>query len=606
MKKIKHWWPSLQTRSSLALLILAAILIQVSGAVQFLFARNGIRKEVEHRAKTEMTVKHLEIQQMVTSVESAVKNTNRLLEWAVDNPQTIYPILEEFVKSNPDICGCAFAFEPYYYEDQGRWYEPYVLRDANDSLIPIQIADSSHDYHSMTWYREGLEAESGRWTEPYIDNAGAQGMVCTYTIPVHNAMGELVGVFAADLSLNWLTDKFASENDSKEVSFLVSREGRLLACPDKDKIMKYSLEDIKSQNSDTLIQRINKEMLSGHSGSAKVKDNNGNTRIVYYSPVGGRTGWSMAIVFSEKEMYRGLRAVAIKLQILMILGLALMVYIMWRTVRGFKRLQAVSAEKERIGSELRIASNIQNGMLPKTFPPYPNLDELTLYGTLMSAKEVGGDLYDFYVRDHKSYFCIGDVSGKGVPASLVMAVTRSLFRSVSGQIEDPGQIVSQINNAMSEMNENSMFVTLFIGVLDLHTGELTYSNAGHCKPILLGEKPMFVEIDANIPVGIMPDWHYTSQHTSMKPGQTLFLYTDGLTEAETVTQEQFGEKRLMNALAKAGTAPRPLVENIIQVVHEFVGSAEQSDDLTMLAIQFTKPRALPPSNTVSNPHDVQK
>jgi len=606
MKKIKHWWPSLQTRSSLALLILAAILIQVSGAVQFLFARNGIRKEVEHRAKTEMTVKHLEIQQMVTSVESAVKNSNRLLEWAVDNPQTIYPILEEFVKSNPDICGCAFAFEPYYYEDQGRWYEPYVLRDANDSLIPIQIADSSHDYHSMTWYREGLEAESGRWTEPYIDNAGAQGMVCTYTIPVHNAMGELVGVFAADLSLNWLTDKFASENDSKEVSFLVSREGRLLACPDKDKIMKYSLEDIKSQNSDTLIQRINKEMLSGHSGSAKVKDNNGNTRIVYYSPVGGRTGWSMAIVFSEKEMYRGLRAVAIKLQILMILGLALMVYIMWRTVRGFKRLQAVSAEKERIGSELRIASNIQNGMLPKTFPPYPDLDELTLYGTLMSAKEVGGDLYDFYVRDHKSYFCIGDVSGKGVPASLVMAVTRSLFRSVSGQIEDPGQIVSQINNAMSEMNENSMFVTLFIGVLDLHTGELTYSNAGHCKPILLGEKPMFVEIDANIPVGIMPDWHYTSQHTSMKPGQTLFLYTDGLTEAETVTQEQFGEKRLMNALAKAGTAPRPLVENIIQVVHEFVGSAEQSDDLTMLAIQFTKPRALPPSNTVSNPHDVQK
>jgi serine phosphatase RsbU (regulator of sigma subunit) len=606
MKKIKHWWPSLQTRSSLALLILAAILIQVSGAVQFLFARNGIRKEVEHRAKTEMTVKHLEIQQMVTSVESAVKNSNRLLEWAVDNPQTIYPILEEFVKSNPDICGCAFAFEPYYYEDQGRWYEPYVLRDANDSLIPIQIADSSHDYHSMTWYREGLEAESGRWTEPYIDNAGAQGMVCTYTIPVHNAMGELVGVFAADLSLNWLTDKFASENDSKEVSFLVSREGRLLACPDKDKIMKYSLEDIKSQNSDTLIQRINKEMLSGHSGSAKVKDNNGNTRIVYYSPVGGRTGWSMAIVFSEKEMYRGLRAVAIKLQILMILGLALMVYIMWRTVRGFKRLQAVSAEKERIGSELRIASNIQNGMLPKTFPPYPDLDELTLYGTLMSAKEVGGDLYDFYVRDHKSYFCIGDVSGKGVPASLVMAVTRSLFRSVSGQIEDPGQIVSQINNAMSEMNENSMFVTLFIGVLDLHTGELTYSNAGHCKPILLGEKPMFVEIDANIPVGIMPDWHYTSQHTSMKPGQTLFLYTDGLTEAETVTQEQFGEKRLMNALAKAGTAPRPLVENIIQVVHEFVGSAEQSDDLTMLAIQFTKPRALPPSNTVSNPHDVQE
>ena len=610
MKKNKHWWTSLQIGNSLALLILAAILIQVSGAVQYYFARNGIRNEVEHHAKTEMMVRHLEIQQMVSAVESAVENVRWLLDWAADNPETIYPILEEFVKSNPDICGCAFAFEPNHFEDMGLWYEPYVLRDANGLLIQKQIADSLHDYHQMNWYKEGLVAESGRWTEPYIDNEGAHGMVCTYTIPIHNKVGDPVAVFAADLSLNWLTDKFSMQEDSKEVSFLVSREGRLLACPDKDMIMKYSLQDIKTLNGDAKIESINKDMLAGNEGSANLKDSNGDTRIIYYSPVGGRTGWLMAIIFSEKEMYKGLRSVGLKLQILMILGLALMVYIMWRMVRGFKRLQTISAEKERIGSELRIASNIQNGMLPKTFPPYPDLDELALYGTLMSAKEVGGDLYDFSVRDYRAYFCVGDVSGKGVPASLVMAVTRSLFRSVSARIEDPGQIMSQINNAMSEMNENSMFVTLFIGVLDLHTGNLTYSNAGHCAPVLLGEKPTPVKMDANIPVGIMADWQFTSQSVTLKPGQTLFIYTDGLTEAENATQKQFGEERMMEILAKSDTTPRPLIENIIQEVRNFVGQAEQSDDLTMLAVQFTKPRASEPTHIISNSiilhNDVQE
>lgn len=600
MKKNKPWWLSLQIRNSLALLILAAILIQVSGAVQYYFARNGIRNEVEHHAKTEMMVKHLEIQQMVSEVESAVENVRWLLGWAVDNPESIYSILEEFVKSNPNICGSAFAFEPNHFEEMGYWYEPYVMRDANGLLVHKQIADSLHDYHQMSWYKEGLVADSGRWTEPYIDNEGAHGMVCTYTIPVYNEAGEPVAVFGADLSLNWLTDKFALQEGTKEVSFLVSREGRLLACPDKDMIMKYSQEEVKAKNGNSQIEAINRDMLAGHNGSAKVKDHNGDSKLIYYSPVGGRTGWSMAIVFSEKEMYKGLRSVGLKLQLLMILGLALMVYIMWRMVRGFKRLQAVSAEKERIGSELRIASNIQNGMLPKTFPPYPDLDELALYGTLMSAKEVGGDLYDFSVRDYKAYFCVGDVSGKGVPASLVMAVTRSLFRSVSARVEDPGQIMSQINNAMSEMNENSMFVTLFIGVLDLHTGNLTYSNAGHCAPVLLGEKHEPVEMDANIPVGIMPDWQFTRQSVTLKPGQTLFIYTDGLTEAENATHEQFGEERMMEVLAKSDTAPRPLIENIIQEVHNFVGQAEQSDDLTILAVQFRKPRASAPSQIISN------
>ena len=143
---------------------------------------------------------------------------------------------------------------------------------------------------------------------------------------------------------------------------------------------------------------------------------------------------------------------------------------------------------------------------------------------------------------------------------------------------------------MSEMNENAMFVTLFIGVFDLYTGSLAYCNAGHCAPVLLGGETTLIAVDANIPVGIMPDWQFSSQQTYIKPGQTLFLYTDGLTEAENSKLEQFGEERMLKALAQTDTAPHPLIEGIKQVVHNFVGTAEQNDDLTMLAIQFNKPR----------------
>lgn len=150
--------------------------------------------------------------------------------------------------------------------------------------------------------------------------------------------------------------------------------------------------------------------------------------------------------------------------------------------------------------------------------------------------------------------------------------------------------MSQINSAMSEMNENMLFVTLFIGVLDLHNGKMEYSNAGHCAPVVLGGEPTTIEMDANVPVGIMPNWQYNIQYITLKPGQTLFLYTDGLVEAENATLEQFGEERMMRTLAQSDITPRPLIENILQEVHSFVGHREQSDDLTMLAVHYAKPR----------------
>jgi sigma-B regulation protein RsbU (phosphoserine phosphatase) len=231
-------------------------------------------------------------------------------------------------------------------------------------------------------------------------------------------------------------------------------------------------------------------------------------------------------------------------------------------------------------------------MLPKKFPPYPERDDLDIFGSLVPAKAVGGDLFDFFIRDNQFFFCIGDVSGKGVPASLVMAVTRSLFRNVTAHVADPGRITVAINDALSEGNERNMFVTFFVGVLNLENHELRYCNAGHNAPFVLTDNVSLLPVESNLPLGVMAGWEFVSQQINMAPDTTIFLYTDGLTEAENIEHLQFGEDNAQDVLRQciAGEAlnSEEMVHQMTMAVHAFVGEAEQSDDLTMLAIKRNK------------------
>ena len=250
-------------------------------------------------------------------------------------------------------------------------------------------------------------------------------------------------------------------------------------------------------------------------------------------------------------------------------------------------LKATTADKASFENELKIAHGIQMSMLPKTYPAFPNRDDIDIFGQVTPAKAVGGDLYDFFIRDEKLFFCIGDVSGKGVPASLVMAVTRSLFRNIAAHTSEPQEVVKGINESLSDNNETNMFVTLFVGVLDLVTGHLDYSNAGHDMPLLLSEgEVVTLPCDPNIPAGVMPDWIYTRQQIQLKRGNTLFLYTDGLNEAEDVRHQQFDMERVIATAKASGSRPQQLIAAMSAAVQQFVGDAEQSDDLTMFAIQL--------------------
>lgn len=581
----------MKSKYSVVIIVTVAILLQLISTVQYMFTRKGIREEVVHRAETELRVKNLEIQKVMATVETAICNTLWTAERTLGQPDSLYPVIRRMVEQNPTIVGGGLMFEPDYYPQKGHWFEPYVARRSDGTIEEAQIGSASHNYLEAEFYQNGIKAGKGRWSEPYFDEAGARMMLCTYTIPLHDGNGEIVGLLGADVSLDWLSGTINANNIyPNSFNVVISRTGRILVAPDDKYIMHRTIQEITASAIDTTIHVLNKQMMSGRNGHYKIVGLDGQKKTIFFAPVEGETGWSMAVVCNDKDIYHGLRKVGLYIMMLMAAGIALLGFIIYRTARSARSLRVATAEKERVDSELRIARDIQESMLPKTFPPFPERKDVDIYASLVAAKEVGGDLYDFNIRDGKLFFCIGDVSGKGVPASLIMAVTRSLFRVVSDHEDQPETIVMDMNESLSEMNDSDMFVTLFVGVLDLATGLLRYCNAGHEEPLLIGKGVGLLPSANNIPVGLMQGRNYEGQEALIYPGTTIFLYTDGLTEAEDATHAQYGKQRLTRAARQALASNKYDPEAIIKVQTEalcrFVDNAEQSDDLTMLAIRF--------------------
>lgn len=256
-------------------------------------------------------------------------------------------------------------------------------------------------------------------------------------------------------------------------------------------------------------------------------------------------------------------------------------------------LKLTTAAKERIESELRIARDIQMGIIPKLFPPFPERTEFEIYASIEPAREVGGDLYDFFFLDRdRFFFLIGDVSGKGVPAALFMAVTKTLVKATAERGLGPGEVLTKVNADLSENNESCMFVTLFCALINLATGEVRYANAGHNPPLVLPRQgPARMLAGRNqIVAGAMPGAAYATDLLRLEPGEALFLYTDGVTEAMDASQAMYGEDRLMEVVDRARSlGARELVSAVNASISGFAGGAEQSDDITMLAIRYLGP-----------------
>ncbi|MCD6297838.1 MAG: PP2C family protein-serine/threonine phosphatase, partial [Deltaproteobacteria bacterium] len=255
-----------------------------------------------------------------------------------------------------------------------------------------------------------------------------------------------------------------------------------------------------------------------------------------------------------------------------------------------EELTETTAAKERIESELKIAHDIQMGMLPKIFPPFPNRKEFDIYATIVPARDVGGDLYDFFFLDEDHLcFSVGDVSGKGVPASLFMAITQTLVKTKATKGLISATVLSRVNEDLSLDNPSLMFVTLFLGILNIRTGELEYCNGGHNPPYIIranGELEP-VETTNGMALGVVKDFHYKSKKVVLQKGDTIFLYSDGVTEAMNDKDELFTEERLEKGLKVLKDMPiQELINGIMDKLRAFSKGAPQSDDITMMRLKF--------------------
>ncbi len=258
-------------------------------------------------------------------------------------------------------------------------------------------------------------------------------------------------------------------------------------------------------------------------------------------------------------------------------------------------VKRVTAEKERIGTELALATKIQSSMLPHLVPAFPDRTDFDIFGSMDPAKEVGGDFYDYFLVD-PDHLCmvIADVSGKGVPAALFMMASKIILQSVAMLGSSPAGILEKTNEAICSNNEAQMFVTVWLGILELSTGRLTAANAGHEYPVLKpagGSFELFKDRHGFV-IGGMDGMRYREYELQLEPGAKVFVYTDGLPEATDDDQEMFGKERMMEALNRETEAsPQKILQNVRKSVEDFVGGAEQFDDLTMLCLEYKGPES---------------
>ena len=604
---------------------------------------------LHYQSVMEMTNEEMDI--WLSMVAVSAMNIEDEIKYNLQSPDMVFMALADEMRLSPYIKGAAVGFKPDYFPEQGRWFEPYALRGSDGEITTKQIGSAHHDYFNAEWYTVTLERNAGYWTNPYFDEEGAGAMLCSYAVPLIDLDNNTVGVLGLDLELVWLQNKlqendkiensrgisrFNSGNPKYAIfSFILGHNGEYIVHPDQSRILTKTYFDFAPKNDDGDYVEAGRDMLAGNTGVTKLTINN-QPSFVFYGPLKS-TGWSMGIVVPAAMVF--LPGLTMGLLILLLIGLGVVIIaaVCRMNVRSatnplvrlaesagevakgnfdarlpeihhhdeirnlrdsFEDMQhslatyvdqvtTASAQRAAIESELGVARNIQMSLVPKTFPPFPERNDLDIYASLTPARAIGGDLYDFFILDDNLMFCIGDVSGKGVPASLVMASVSTQFRSIANHHQEPDIIVTTLNSSLSIRNESMMFSTLFAGALNLKTGRLVYCNAGHNLPLLLGDGVRELDAQPNLPIGIDPTYKFGVQSVTLTPGTTILLFTDGLTEAENCAHELYGDQRLAETVTPlCSKGAEELVNEVINSVHAFVAGAEQSDDLTILAIKW--------------------
>ncbi len=603
------------------------------------YSRKLIIKEIERDAfdRAVSAANHLDM--FLKSVEKISENVSYYLETGSYDAEGISKLIRTVVEKNDEIYGAAVAFEPYAFLPDERFFAPYFCKKDGK----VQFREIPYDYFESDWYRIPKSTNAPAWIEPYFGQAGAI-IMSTYSVPLYrreNRERRFVGEVVVDISLSRLQKKIASiKMGDSGYGILISRKGTFVSHPDERFIMKETLFSMAQAAKNPSLVEIGRKMLEGSPGSAQFYDDfTGKKSEIVYVPL-STSGWILGVVFPKKELMADLerlhrRMIAIALAgFMMVMGIIIWIahsvtrplriltqasqdiasgnldvafpsisakdevgklassfaYMQASLKHHIRELTETTAAKERIESEIKIARDIQMGILPKVFPPFPGRSEFDLFATLVPARDVGGDLYDFFfVDDNHLCITIGDVSGKGIPASLFMVITSTLIKiRASGEMH-PELVLNRVNQDLAKDNPSLMFVTLFLAILDVRTGELQYCNGGHNPPLLIRSDGHMFPLDAPpaVALGVVEDHAYQSKKIFLKDGDALLLYTDGVTEAMNVHHELFSEKRLKKAVhAMRGAPVKTIVEGLLHRIDTFSKGAPQTDDIAIMLLRY--------------------
>lgn len=617
------------------LLITNAIFVTAIIAVSFISV-SAIKKEADANADKSLDNAILNIEKILVDVESATESVSWMVTDIDASNEFLATASGKLLESDTCMVSCAIAFEPKMADGKSTYFLIFSYIDPQTGeIVQKFLGSEDYDYHTADWYQIPKLTGKDYWSEPTFDAEGTGKMVASFCKPLFDLSGTFIGVMRSDVELEWLTQKVQDLKPFKSsFTMLVGRNGMFISHPDSESIMNETLFTHAIATGNEKEMEVCMNMLSGENGSVDFKYGN-HGAYGTYAPL--RNGWSAILVCIMDEMYASANRINMSLLLIVLIGLLIIYfsskkiisdvtmpltefsyaarnigmgffnarlpqidtndevhqlrdslrYVQKSITQYIEELKITTSSNERIESELNIASAIQQHMVSHNFPQNDLVD---IYAMIDPAKEVGGDLYDFERRDNLLYFAVGDVSGKGVPAAMLMAITKSAFRFVSGLGIGVAGVASKINNALSDGNETMMFVTMFIAKVHLDEMYMEFCNLGHNPLVLVHADGTaeFIQAKPNIAAGLFPDFPFVTEKLQLEKGCRIIAYTDGITEAETRKKDQFGEERLLDFASHLDpkSTSKEVSDNLLARVREFTDGNEQNDDITIMTITF--------------------
>ena len=625
-------------------IVSCAIIFAFVARYNFSKSRKIIIHGIEKNAVNLAVATANKIENFILPIHKIPETVALFLEYPNIKKSDITNLLEVIVTRDANVFGASIAFEPYSFDSNSYYFAPYFCK-KNNEISFSNINSTNYNYFNKEWYSVPKKLDKPVWSEPYFDEGAGNIIMATYSVPFYSKIeGKKTfrGVVTVDVSLEWLQSFVSKIKTSKSgYAFTISKTGKFITHPTLQFIMNSNIFNIYEVHNNKKMFDIAKEMTKGKTGFGECNRiiDSDQKYWVSFSDMPS-CNWSLGIYFAQIEMMmvvKHLHRTVVFFGIIGFLLFSIIIIFIAKSIthplrllsqttksiskgnfdveipvfkskdevgklaqafhsmklslkKYIKDLTETTAIKERMENELSIAHDIQMGMVPKLVPPFTNSKEFDLFATLKPAKEVGGDLYDFFfVDDDNLCFLIGDVSDKGVPAALFMAVTKTLIKGVAMQTIDPAEILKRVNLEAFQDNDACMFITVFLAILNVKTGGLKFANAGHNPPLIIqkNNEISFLKTENGCALGIFDKLSLVTEKIVLKKDNLIFLYTDGVTEAFNKKGKEFSDERLKNEFVSISNfSTKQIVYEVLEKVEAYSKGTSQSDDITILALRY--------------------